>query len=782
MPNETKVRAQRFRSFNGPGGGHLIGSGEKATDFMATLKRLLGMLRDSRIALILVVVFSIASVSCSIASPKVMMNATNKLQEYVQMKTAYPQVSKIKKQFTDADKQLEDKQKQLVAASKQLTTGRQQLAAAQEQIAALPAAQQQAAKAELDAKAATLEKTKAQLMAGQQQLDTARATMADAKQQLTVIKLAETDSAKIAAVKKLAASIPAAGASGSGSDQIKKIKNASDSQLLIFAKLLVSDSTPKLDLTYIGRIALWMVALFLLYSILAGVQQRLGVTITQELVRRLRRDVSEKLDRLPLKFFDSQTHGEILSKITIDIDLMSTNLQQVMTQTLSSVFMIIGIIIMMFTLSWALALISCVIIPLTILVTGLIAPRAQRYFARQQAQLGEINGQIEENYGGHNIIKTFNREEISLERFKDTNNKLFTSAWRAQFMASVLMPVIVFATNLQYVLIVVVAAIFTRPSIRFLGVNVGGMTVGAIFAFIQYLQQFQQPMQQMAQIANVIQGSMAAAERVFVLLDEEEEAADPLKAQVVASPQGAVAVKGINFDYDPAVPLIRDWNMMTEPGKMVAIVGPTGAGKTTIVNLLMRFYEINSGKITIDGVDTSTMKRADVRKMFGMVLQDTWLYSGTIRENIAYGKDDATEEEIVQAADTALADHFIRTLPQGYDTEIQEDANNLSAGQRQLLTIARAVLADAPVLILDEATSSVDTRTEQLIQAAMARLMHGRTSFVIAHRLSTIRNADQILVMKHGRIVESGNHDELLAADGFYAQLYNSQFAEDEDA
>ncbi len=725
MSDETKTRAQRPRSFSGPGGAHLVGSGEKATDFWGTLKRLLGHLRQSRVAVILVIVFSIASVSCSIAGPRVMQQATDKLQEYVQLKLIYPEIAKSQAQSA----------KEMADQAKTITD---------------PVAGQKLA-----------------------------AVAAQSKQMVGAVKSARTDNAKIAAMKKLVA---AAAKSGKANDQLKKLEKAEDAQLLVAAKALSLHGKPKLDLDFISMVALELVLLFLFYSIFAGVQQRMGVTITQELVRRLRREVSEKLDRLPLKFFDRQTHGEILSKITIDIDLMATNLQQVMTQTLSSVLMLIGIIIMMFSLSWALALISCVIIPLTLLATGLIAPRAQRYFARQQAQLGELNGQIEENYGGHNIIKTFNREEISLERFKATNDKLFTSAWRAQFMASVLMPVIVFATNLQYVLIVVVAAIFTRPNIRFLGVNVGGMTVGAIFAFIQYLQQFQQPMQQMAQIANVIQSSMAAAERVFILLDEEEEAADPLKAPVIEHPKGAVAVKDIDFDYDPAVPLIRDWNMATEPGKMVAIVGPTGAGKTTIVNLLMRFYEINSGTIEVDGVDTSLMKRADVRKMFGMVLQDTWLYSGTIRENIAYGKEDATEEEIVQAADTALADHFIRTLPKGYDTEIQEDANNLSSGQRQLLTIARAFLADAPILILDEATSSVDTRTEQLIQAAMERLMHGRTSFVIAHRLSTIRGADQILVMNHGRIVESGDHDELLAAGGFYAELYNSQFAGDEDA
>jgi ATP-binding cassette subfamily B protein len=565
-------------------------------------------------------------------------------------------------------------------------------------------------------------------------------------------------------------------------DEFDRVKDASDQQLLIFAKALALTDEPVLDYNYIGMIALVLIGLYFLYALFAYVQQRLTVTMTQELVRRLRTQVSEKLDTLPLKYFDGQTHGEILSKITIDIDLISTNLQQVLSQTLSSVFQLLGILIMMFSISWVLALVSCVAIPLTLVLTGIIAPKAQKFFARQQAQLGELNGQIEENYGGHNIIKAFNREEISLTRFRATNKQLYGSAWKAQFISSVLMPVINAVTNLQYVVIVVIAAILTRPDVTLAGINIGGMTVGAIFAFIQYVSSFQQPMVQMAQIANVIQGSIAAAERVFILLDEAEEAPDPDPAATVDVAQGSVTIDHIDFDYDPASPLIRDWYLDVKPGQMIAIVGPTGAGKTTIVNLLMRFYDVTQGSIRIDGVDTAAMKRSDVRALFGMVLQDTWLFNGSIADNIAFGRDDATPEQIHAAADTALADHFIRTLPHGYDTVLAEDAGNISVGQRQLLTIARAVLADSPILILDEATSSVDTRTEQLIQTAMARLMQGRTSFVIAHRLSTIRDADLIVAMNHGRIVESGSHDELLAADGFYAELYNSQFAGDEDA
>jgi len=790
MPNENTNQAQQAKPIvrpqqgggirpggRGPGGGGLAGSGEKANDFWGTLKRLLKMFRDDYITLMLIVVLAVAGITCSILTPRVMENAINSITSFVEQKMTYTQAQKIKSEVNagiDSEKKpLNQKLANALAEQRMLNA----------QIALTPMTQRAEKAKELEPQLIGIQKDIAQMSVGKQQIEAARTQI---ENQFNALRTAKSDAVRLSVMKSLVAmmskSSSATKGNSSQSAQFAKFKDATDSQLLSIAKGFSSTHAPTPDYHYIGEICLIMVTLSLGYAVLMGFQQRITVRITQELVRRLRRQVSEKLDRLPLKFFDSQTHGEILSKLTIDIDLMSTNLQNVMSQSMNSALMLIGILIMMFTVNWLLALVSCIVVPLALLATAVIAPRAQRYFGRQQNQLGELNGQIEENYGGHNIIKAFNREQISIDRFKSTNDIVYSSAWKAQFLSSLLWPIIIFANNLQYVVIVVIAAILTRPQVFFLGANIGGMTIGGIAAFIMYLQQFQQPMQQMAQIANVIQSSMAAAERVFILLDEEEEAPDPAEAPVVEKPKGAVKVSKINFDYDPTVPLIRDWNMTTRPGKMVAIVGPTGAGKTTIVNLLMRFYEVNSGTISVDGIDTSIMKRADVRKLFGMVLQDTWLYSGTIRENIAYGKDDATEEEIIQAADTALADHFIRTLPHGYDTEIQEDAGNLSAGQRQLLTIARAVLADAPILILDEATSSVDTRTEQLIQAAMERLMHGRTSFVIAHRLSTIRNADQILVMNHGRIVESGNHDKLLAKGGFYADLYNSQFAGDEDA
>ena len=558
-------------------------------------------------------------------------------------------------------------------------------------------------------------------------------------------------------------------------------------------------TSPSIDFNTIVLVLLAVAVLYLAAAAFSYFQQRLIIKITQAIIWGLRQKVSEKLDRLPLRYFDRKPYGDTLSRITNDIDLINSNLQQVMTQTLTSLIMIVGILVMMFVINWALAVISLIALPLTLMLTAAIAPKAQRFFGRQQKQLGELNGQIEENYSGHNVIKAFNQEAISLERFRETNEKLYASSWKAQFLTSILMPLFTLVTNIQYVLIVVIAAILTRPEVMFLGTNIGGLQIGLILAFIQYVHQFQQPLVTTAQMTNLIQGTIAAAERVFELLEEEEETPDneeealDEQKEVLGKVEsvhhdsiprtqscGGVSLSDVNFDYLSDEPLIRDWSLEVSPGEMVAIVGPTGAGKTTIVNLLMRFYDIDSGVIKIDGMDTSNLSRLGTRSLFAMVLQDTWLFSGTIRENIAYGREDASEEEIIAAAKTAFADHFIRTLPDGYDTVLQEDAQNLSIGQRQLLTIARAVLRDAPIMILDEATSSVDTRTEKLIQAAMARLMEGRTSFVIAHRLSTIRDADKIVVMQQGRIAEVGTHNELLARGGFYAELYLSQFAEDE--
>lgn len=526
------------------------------------------------------------------------------------------------------------------------------------------------------------------------------------------------------------------------------------------------------DFTYIGKVIIALIIMYTASALFQWGQQRSTVNLTQALVKRLRTKVSQKLDRLPLSYFDKYTYGEILSKITIDIDLISSNLQQVLSQLLTAALTIIGIVIMMFSISWILAIVALLAIPATIFVTSLLAPRSQKYFGKQQAKLGDINGLVEENFGAHSIVKAFNQEKRSIEEFDQYNTELFGVAYKAQFIASVMMPLVNFISNLEYVVVVVVAALLSAA---------GKLMIGDILAFIQYVQQFNQPLSQTAQIANIIQGSIAAAERVFILLDEEEQSPEVSDAQTDvdrSKVRGHIVGSHIAFSYSADKPLITDLNFEAKPGQTIAIVGPTGAGKTTIVNLLMRFYEIQGGEITLDGTSTKELTRSALRSEFGMVLQDTWLFSGTIRENIAYGRPGATDMEIEQAAKVALADHFIRTLPDGYDTVLTEDATNISMGQRQLLTIARAVLADAPILILDEATSSVDTRTERLIQEAMNRLMAGRTNFVIAHRLSTIRDADLILVMNHGSVVESGTHDELLAQQGFYAKLYNSQFDE----
>lgn len=522
-----------------------------------------------------------------------------------------------------------------------------------------------------------------------------------------------------------------------------------------------------IDFEYIGYILLILIGLYLFSALFTFVQQFIVAGVAQKVAFAMRRDVLSKLNRLPLKYFDSRPHGEILSRATNDIDNIGNTLQQVLSQFISSLVLLVGIIVMMLSISPLLTLITLITLPLSILVTKKVATRSQKYFASQQKTIGELNGHVEEMYGGHTIVKAFGYEKKSVDTFNGINDRLYDSAWRAQFVSGIIMPLMMFIGNIGYVLVCVVGGIFvTRQA----------MTIGDVQAFIQYSQQFTMPITQVANIANMIQSALASAERVFELLDETEESTDLAASAVVASPKGNVSFRDVSFGYKADAPLLEQMNIEIRSGQTVAIVGPTGAGKTTMVNLLMRFYEIGGGAITIDGVDIRELKRNRLRELFGMVLQDTWLFNGTIRDNIAYGREGATEEEVVRAADAAYADHFIRTLPDGYDTVLNEEASNLSQGQKQLLTIARAILADPPILILDEATSSVDTRTEVHIQKAMNDLMKGRTSFVIAHRLSTIRDADLILVMDHGRVIEQGTHDQLLALDGFYTELYNSQF------
>lgn len=524
---------------------------------------------------------------------------------------------------------------------------------------------------------------------------------------------------------------------------------------------------PGFDFDYIGKVILILLGLYVISAIFMFIQQYLMASVAQNTIYKLRKEVDEELSRLPLKYFDGRTHGEILSRAVNDMDNISSTLQQSVTQLITSSVSLLGVIVMMLTISWELTLIVLATLPLSLFVVTGIAKRSQDYFRRQQRALGDLNGHVEEMYTGHKIVKAYGHEAKAIAQFEELNDKLNDAGWKAQYVSGIIMPLMRFVGNLGYLSVAVVGGIMATQN---------GISLGDVQAFIQYSSQFSFPITQLANIANVIQSAMASAERIFELLDEEEQVPEAVDALTIKDPRGAVEFQDVRFGYSEDNILIEDMNIVAEPGHMIAIVGPTGAGKTTLVNLLMRFYEVNSGRILVDGIDITKLKRGDLRCTFGMVLQDTWLFHGTIRDNIAYGRDGATEEEIVRAADAAYADHFIRTLPEGYNMVLNEEATNISQGQKQLLTIARAFLTDPEILILDEATSSVDTRTEMLIQKAMSKLMKGRTSFVIAHRLSTIRDADLILVMNHGTIIEQGTHEGLLTQNGFYADLYNSQF------
>ncbi len=525
--------------------------------------------------------------------------------------------------------------------------------------------------------------------------------------------------------------------------------------------------TGEIDFTTIGQIILLTVSLYLISSLFAYLQGWIMANISTNIAFRFRRDISEKINRMPLKYFDTTTHGEVLSRITNDVDTVNQTLSQSLTQIITSLITVLGVLVMMFSISWMMTLVSMIIIPLSMGVVGLIIGQSQKYFKQQQDYLGHVNGHVEEMYGGHIVMKAFNGEEESMKKFDVSNEKLYEAAWKSQFLSGLMMPIMNFIGNLGYV---AVAILGSYLAIR------GTITVGDIQAFIQYVRTFTQPIAQLANISNVLQQTAAAAERVFEFLEEAEEVAETSTPVKLESVQGHVEFKDVHFGYSPEKIIINDFSAEAEPGHKIAIVGPTGAGKTTMVKLLMRFYDVNSGAILVDGHDIREFSRGELRKLFGMVLQDTWLYNGTILENIRYGRPGATDEEVFAAAKAAHVDHFVHTLPDGYNMMLNEETSNISQGQMQLLTIARAVLADPRILILDEATSSVDTRTEVLIQRAMDNLMKNRTSFVIAHRLSTIRDADLILVMKDGDIVEQGNHQELLARGGFYAELHNSQF------
>ncbi len=527
--------------------------------------------------------------------------------------------------------------------------------------------------------------------------------------------------------------------------------------------------TGGIDFGKIGRILLIVLGLYVVASLFNFIQGFIMTGITQKLCYRMRKEISQKINRMPMKYFESRTYGEVLSRITNDVDTLGNGLNQSVTTLVTSISTLIGVFIMMMTISPIMTLIALLIVPISMALIGFVMKKSQKHFRTQQEYVGHINGQVEEIYGGQNVVKAFGREKAIQKTFNDTNDVLYESAWKSQFFSGMMMPIMMFIGNLGYVAVAISGA--------FLAAN-GVITVGNIQAFISYVKQFTQPIQQIAQVTTMMQSMAAAAERVFALLDEEEEDQVAQNPYIPERIEGHVEFKDVRFGYKEDQIIINDFNAEVTPGRQIAIVGPTGAGKTTMVKLLMRFYDVNSGEIRLDGHNIKDFNRSNLREAFGMVLQDTWLFKGTIMENIRYGRLDATDEEVIAAAKSAHAHHFIETLPGGYNMELNEDASNVSQGQKQLLTIARAILADNPVLILDEATSSVDTRTEHRIQRAMDNLMKGRTSFVIAHRLSTIKNADLILVMKDGDIIEQGSHNELMTANGFYAQLYNSQFEE----
>ncbi|MCC0702017.1 ABC transporter ATP-binding protein [Clostridioides sp. ES-S-0049-02] len=533
----------------------------------------------------------------------------------------------------------------------------------------------------------------------------------------------------------------------------------------------VSGGNVGIDFDAIGKILALLLCLYLVSALFSFIQGFIMSGISQKVSYNLRQEISVKLDRLPMKYFDTKTHGEILSRITNDIDTLNQSLNQSMTQLITSVTTMIGVLIMMLSISGIMTLVAILILPISMFVISRIVKKSQKYFRSQQEYLGNVNGQVEETYSGQTIVKAFNREEEAINEFDKLNDSLYNSAWKSQFLSGIMQPLMMFIGNLGYVMVSILGGwLAIKKTIE----------VGDIQSFIQYVRNFTQPMTQIAQVANLLQSTAAASERVFEFLEEEEEDQVVENAVSIDGLEGKIDFENVNFGYNSNKTIINDFSVNVKPGQKVAIVGPTGAGKTTIVKLLMRFYDVNSGSILIDGHNIKDFNRSELREMFGMVLQDTWLFSGSIMENIRYGKLKATDEEVIEAAKSAHVHRFIKTLPDGYNMKLNEEASNVSQGQKQLLTIARAILADPKILILDEATSSVDTRTEVLIQKAMDNLMEGRTSFVIAHRLSTIRDADMILVMNEGDIVEQGNHEELLKKGGFYANLYNSQFEEDE--
>lgn len=749
MSDQRQQNNQAVRPMMGRRGGPMGGPpgmmpSQKAKDFKGTLNRLLRYLKPHRINLIIVFIFAILSTVFTIAAPKVNSKAMNSLQDSYMARTMLKTLSEMQRQTTQIIRQkMSDAEQVLQPSPGGNPSG-----------VASPSAAPDAADPGAGMATVTPETVaKLQEFLSLPMLDTVTDPEQKARISRKLIDLG----------KEFSALIPHEAGTQNNNAGITLTQEQIDGVLQA-----IRETNGEFNFRYIESIILQLIALYLISSAFSVIMGLVMSGVSQKTVRDLRQEVDDKLTRLPLKYYDMHPHGDILSRVTNDIDTIAGTLQQSLTQIITSIISILGYIVMMLTISPVLTLIVILTMPLYIIVTTMITKRSQKYFGAQQKSLGDLSGHVEEMYTGHKIVKAFGREKASVETFEKINDSLYEAGWKAQFVSGIMFPLMNFISNVGYVLISVVGGIFiTRDLLK----------IGDILAFIQYSRSFTHPIVQTANIANIIQSTVACAERVFEVLDEKEEIPDSEESITLKNPKGEVLFEQVDFRYDQDIPLIEDMNLSVGKGHTIAIVGPTGAGKTTLVNLLMRFYEINAGRITVDGVDIREIKRSSLRRMFGMVLQDTWLFNGTIRENIAYGRENASSEEVVEAARMAYADHFIRTLPDGYDTVLNEEATNISQGQKQLLTIARAILANPAILILDEATSSVDTRTEVLIQHAMRNLMKDRTSFVIAHRLSTIRDAETILVMNQGKIIEMGNHKQLLARKGFYAELYNSQFA-----
>ena len=746
---------------------------EKAKDFRGTLRRLTGYLRPQLLKLVFVFIFALIATAFTVWAPKISGNAMNQMTDGFIAKEMVSKIAKAQDEAVAAIQPQLDKLDQAKSAAEAQAKAQADAAAkaaVDAQFSTQPGGTAgnpvayQAALGQAESQFESQYKTATDTMFDQQMAQSVPADQLDAMRKLVALP----------SIRKITDADQKADTVQQFIDLAKKLPSAGDQKMPSFkqsdldkAIRDIRETNGKIPFDAIGKTLLFLLGIYLLSSLFTFVMQFMMSSVAQRTVYKLRRELNDKLARLPLSYFDGHTNGEILSRMTNDIDTISGTLQQSLTQLIQSVCQILGYVIMMLTYSPLLTLIVMATLPLYIGVTMIIAKHSQKYYAAQQKHLGELSGHTEEMFTGHKIVKAFGHEEDSVEAFEKMNDDLYAVGWKAQFMSGIMYPLMNFVSNVGYVLISVVGGIFVTRDI---------LNIGDITAFIQYSRSFSMPIVQTANIANIIQSTIACAERVFEVLDEEEEIPDPEDAEIIDEPRGDIRFDHVRFRYKESEPLMEDMNLDFKKGETVAIVGPTGAGKTTLVNLLMRFYEINGGRITFDGVDIRDIARGNLRTMFGMVLQDTWLFNGTIEANIAYGRENATHEQVVAAARAAHADHFIRSLPDGYQTVLNEEASNISQGQKQLLTIARAILADPAVLILDEATSSVDTRTEVLIQRAMGVLMRGRTNFVIAHRLSTIRDAHLILVMNHGTIIESGNHRELMERNGFYADLYNSQF------